>query len=340
MSDEYKHSGIKPGAEGFNLREMLARIPENEVGPAAVETKSLNTGVPKTVAAPVRDTVESRARQLPPPVPSLVAPDRPARLHDTRSHGRAEVADLQKHLIWRSGDVGGLWFLKPPMMAGGICAAAVAVAGFLAIFGPPTSPTQSVAPLSTGLEHPLDVKVAQTVKLVSDPTRTTRTDLAVATTTSERTSFATADTIANTFAPSSIERPRAAALAATASPTAPTQAVATLTPPAAADTEVDPSLLAGKDESEEKARSLFIQGEARLVDGDVIGARMFFKKAADAGDAKAAVAMGATYDPNLFSTLKVQGMRPDIQLAQKWYERAISLGSKDAHERLDALAAK
>ena len=71
-----------------------------------------------------------------------------------------------------------------------------------------------------------------------------------------------------------------------------------------------------------------------------MGARMFFKKAADAGDAQAAVAMGATYDPNLFASLKVQGMRPDVQLARQWYERAVNLGSKDARDRLDSLGAK
>ena len=96
----------------------------------------------------------------------------------------------------------------------------------------------------------------------------------------------------------------------------------------------------GKGDGEDKARNLFVQGEARLADGDVIGARMFFKKAADAGDAQAAVAMGATYDPNLFSSLKVQGMRPDVPLARQWYERAVNLGSKDARDRLDSLGAK
>ena len=96
----------------------------------------------------------------------------------------------------------------------------------------------------------------------------------------------------------------------------------------------------GKGDGEDKARNLFVQGEARLADGDVMGARMFFKKAADAGDAQAAVAMGATYDPNLFASLKVQGMRPDVQLARQWYERAVNLGSKDARDRLDSLGAK
>ena len=67
---------------------------------------------------------------------------------------------------------------------------------------------------------------------------------------------------------------------------------------------------------------------------------MFFKKAADAGDAQAANAMGATYDPDLFNTLQVRGMRPDVELARQWYMRAMDLGSKDSIERLERLKSR
>jgi hypothetical protein len=103
---------------------------------------------------------------------------------------------------------------------------------------------------------------------------------------------------------------------------------------------VDPVPISGKYDVEDLARSLFIQGEARLVDGDVMGARMFFKRGADAGDPQSASALGATYDPNLFSRLNVRGMRPDIALARQWYQQAINLGSKDARDRLDMLPAQ
>lgn len=99
----------------------------------------------------------------------------------------------------------------------------------------------------------------------------------------------------------------------------------------------EPSTAAAKNYSEDKARDLRLQGEAQLAVGDVSGARMFFKRAADGGDAQAAVSMGATYDPKLFETLKVQGMVPDRELARKWYQRAVDLGSKDAFERIQAL---
>jgi len=104
--------------------------------------------------------------------------------------------------------------------------------------------------------------------------------------------------------------------------------------------ENERKLSLGKNEIEDKASVLLEQGKARIADGDVIGARMFFKKAAESGDSRAAMAMGATFDPNLFASLQVQGMVPDIKAARQWYERAIDLGSKDAHDRLDKLNSK
>ncbi|NJL73529.1 MAG: hypothetical protein HC888_19400, partial [Candidatus Competibacteraceae bacterium] len=100
---------------------------------------------------------------------------------------------------------------------------------------------------------------------------------------------------------------------------------------------VEPADAPGKNHSEEKALDLRMQGEERLAVGDLSSARMFFKRAADGGDAQAAVSMGATYDPTLFEALKVQGMSPDRELARKWYQRAVDLGSKDAFERMQAL---
>lgn len=109
--------------------------------------------------------------------------------------------------------------------------------------------------------------------------------------------------------------------------------------PATLDTGpiAEPANAIGKNQSEEKARDLRLQGEERLAVGDVSSARMFFKRAADGGDAQAAVAMGATYDPRLFAALKVHGMSPDREIARKWYQRATDLGSKDAFERIEAL---
>ena len=72
--------------------------------------------------------------------------------------------------------------------------------------------------------------------------------------------------------------------------------------------------------------------------GDVITARIAFQRAAEAGDAQAAVALGATYDPTVLSKLGVVGISADIAKARSWYEKAEKLGSPDATQRLELLA--
>ncbi len=62
--------------------------------------------------------------------------------------------------------------------------------------------------------------------------------------------------------------------------------------------------------------------------GYFAGARLFFERAAEAGSAEAARAMGETYDPVEFQKLGVQGLVPDEATARKWYDRAQELEEK------------
>jgi hypothetical protein len=62
--------------------------------------------------------------------------------------------------------------------------------------------------------------------------------------------------------------------------------------------------------------------------GYLAGARLFFQRAADAGSAEGARALGETYDPVEFQKLGVRGMAPDPALAQEWYDRARTLEGK------------
>jgi TPR repeat protein len=64
---------------------------------------------------------------------------------------------------------------------------------------------------------------------------------------------------------------------------------------------------------------------------------LFFRQAAEAGLAIAAMRLGATYDPNELSKLKVQGLAADVAEARKWYERARELGAPEAEQRLARL---
>jgi hypothetical protein len=87
-----------------------------------------------------------------------------------------------------------------------------------------------------------------------------------------------------------------------------------------------------------RAEHLLVLGEAYLADANVIGARDFFERAADAGLPAAALRMAATYDPNELGRLKAHGVAPDLALARKWYERARELGATEAAERLARLS--
>jgi hypothetical protein len=89
-------------------------------------------------------------------------------------------------------------------------------------------------------------------------------------------------------------------------------------------------------DAEEIAR-LTRRGEDLLAQGDIAAARLILIRAADAQDARAALALGATYDPVVLKQLGVVGFRPDVELARTWYEKAAQYGSTEAPRRLPAL---
>jgi hypothetical protein len=75
---------------------------------------------------------------------------------------------------------------------------------------------------------------------------------------------------------------------------------------------------------------LLSRGDERLRSGDVSAARLFYQKAADAGSARGALMMGATYDPHFLATIGVYGMPGDEKAAAIWYGRAGDLGDSGA----------
>jgi len=121
-----------------------------------------------------------------------------------------------------------------------------------------------------------------------------------------------------------------------ARPAEPSASPATL--PAPAPSKTNPTAAPVQPAPENKgAAELVTQGERYLAQGKVAGARLFFRQAADAGFARGAMRLAATYDPVELSILKVQGITPDPLEARKWYERARDLGAADAEERLARL---
>ena len=108
--------------------------------------------------------------------------------------------------------------------------------------------------------------------------------------------------------------------------------------PAETGTQPPPSNKPIRTLDPEEIKLLIKQGEQFAEAGDLVTARLLFQRAAEAGDATAATALGATYDPTVLAKLGVVGMSADLEKARFWYQKAVSLGSSDAKRRLDLLA--
>jgi hypothetical protein len=85
------------------------------------------------------------------------------------------------------------------------------------------------------------------------------------------------------------------------------------------------------------AERLVAQGERYFTLGNIVSARLLFRRAADWGSAPAALRLAATYDPVELLRLRVRGVTPDRAEARKWYERAQELGAPEAQEHLARL---
>jgi hypothetical protein len=111
-------------------------------------------------------------------------------------------------------------------------------------------------------------------------------------------------------------------------------------PPAPAEAEVAiaaPPAAAARSDNEDIA-TLLARGRTYLTNGDVSTARLAFRRAAEGGDAQAALALGGTFDPLVLKSLGAIGVAADPDQARGWYQKAAELGSRDAPQRLDQLA--
>lgn len=81
------------------------------------------------------------------------------------------------------------------------------------------------------------------------------------------------------------------------------------------------------------------RGNEFIANGDLAAARLLLRRAAEAGSAEAALAVGATFDPVVMQRLGAIGTTPDIVQARQWYQRAAELGSNAALQRLAGLDA-
>jgi hypothetical protein len=90
--------------------------------------------------------------------------------------------------------------------------------------------------------------------------------------------------------------------------------------------------------SPDELDKLIARGEKFIEQGDVSAARLVLERAAQARDARAALALGSTYDPNVLGRLGVVGVQAEPEKARLWYEKAAEFGSGEANQRLTALA--
>ncbi len=133
-------------------------------------------------------------------------------------------------------------------------------------------------------------------------------------------------------APAPVPPPPAPAAAAP-----PVQAAAA--PPAPAAPAAEPVASAPTPElSAEDLAALLKRGQQLAASGDIAAARLTLLPAAEARNAQAALALGATYDPVVLRSLRILGVTPDVAMARSWYENAKEYGSAEAPRRLEMLA--
>ena len=82
---------------------------------------------------------------------------------------------------------------------------------------------------------------------------------------------------------------------------------------------------------------LIKRGKDLLADGDLAAARLLLRRAAEAGSAEGAFALGTTFDPVALQRLGAIGAVPDLAQARQWYQRAAELGSSAASQQLAGL---
>ena len=110
----------------------------------------------------------------------------------------------------------------------------------------------------------------------------------------------------------------------------PTRALSS-TPTNATDADAD---------AKDQALRMRAQGLVALAGGDVAAARAFLERAAEAGDARALLVLGDTYDPATLARMGALGLKGDASRARDYYARAVSAGVAAARDRIAAFEAQ
>jgi hypothetical protein len=125
-----------------------------------------------------------------------------------------------------------------------------------------------------------------------------------------------------------VQQPQAQAVEPPAPPPAPPVAAAPVAPPEPPVRTLD----------REEIAALYKRGEQLIQQGDIAAARLMFSRAATVGDARSALALGASYDPDVLRKLGVLGVAANAELAREWYAKASGFGSREAAQRIETMA--
>jgi Peptidase C39 family len=106
-------------------------------------------------------------------------------------------------------------------------------------------------------------------------------------------------------------------------------------PPAAPTTGLPETRLSAAD-----IAALLARGDVLFGKGDVVAARLFYERAANAGEGQAALRLGETFDPGFLDQARLRGARGDLSTALSWYRRARDLGMAEAEILLKSLETK
>jgi hypothetical protein len=127
-----------------------------------------------------------------------------------------------------------------------------------------------------------------------------------------------------------VEEPRMGAVALPVPVPVVVAEAAPASPPAASAQALDPALVA----------ALMRRGAGLMELGDISAARLAFGRAAAAGEAAAATALGRTYDPGFLNEIGGRGIAGDTAEAARWYRQGREMGDPEAEEALARLGAR
>jgi hypothetical protein len=86
--------------------------------------------------------------------------------------------------------------------------------------------------------------------------------------------------------------------------------------------------------------TLMLRGDEYFAHGDVLSARLFYERAADAGSGQAALRAGETFDPAFLGLNRLVGLQGEPAEAARWYRRARDLGETAADPLLTGLKSR